>query len=153
MDNVTAALLGTVAGSLATIAAAVAGPAISSRASFRHQRQREIREEIARVLHSFLTLLTARRNAGEGQLVAHTDAVTAVTRLAVLLGPRERDVQSALDYALTLVANEKYAAGAAATESLRIVLHAWYRGEVKGKRIGDLYGAELDRALHRRTAQ
>ena len=149
MDNVIAVLLGTVVGSLATFGAAIAGPAIAARTTFRHQHRREIREEMARVLHSFMTLLESRRVGGENQAAAHADAVTAVTRLSVLLGPSELDVASALDYALGLVSNQKAAAGVAAIESLRAVLHAWYRGEVKGSGIGDLYSVELEKALGR----
>lgn len=149
MDNVIAALLGTAFGSLATIGAAIAGPAIAARTSQRHQHRREIREEMARVLHSFMSLLAARRAGSDDQAAAHADAVTAVTRLSVLLGPRELDIASALDYALALVSNQKLAAGVAATDSLRIVLHAWYRGEVKGRAIGDVYGVELEKALRR----
>jgi len=98
-----------------------------------------------------MSLLALRRSGAdaERQYAGHTDAVTAVTRLSVLLGPEELDVASALDYALGLISNEKIAAGAAATESLRVVLHSWYRGEVRGSAIGDLYGEQLERSLRR----
>lgn len=153
MDNITAALIGTAVGSLATIAAAIAGPSIAARTTFRRQQRRDIRDEIANTLHSFMNLLAVRRTGAADQLLAHAETVTASTRLAVLLGPRELDVERAVDYALELVSNNKYAVGVAATSALRIVLHAWYRGEVKGRKIGDRYGKELESALKGMTAE
>lgn len=147
MDNITAALIGTAVGSLATVAAAIAGPSMAGRTASRRQHLRDIRDEIANVLHAFMNLLAVRRTNAADQLLFHSEAVTAITRLAVLLGPRELDIERALDYALSLVSTEKYAAGVAATNALRVVLHAWYRGEIRGKKIGDRYGLELEKAL------
>lgn len=147
MDNVTAALLGAAIGSLASIIAAVAGPSIAGRATWRREQRRDLREEIANVLSSLMSLLASRRSGSGDQLERHTDAVTAVTRLSVLLGPRESDVEKALNFALDLVSNDKIAAGAAAINALRVVLHEWYRGEIRGKKIGDRYAATLGIAL------
>lgn len=100
-----------------------------------------------------MNLIAVRRMGTVDQMAVHAEAVTAVTRLAVLLDPRELDIECALDYALGLVSNQQYPAGLAATNALRVVLHAWYRGEIHGKKIGDRYGSELSKALERATAQ
>jgi len=147
MDNITAALIGTAVGSLTTFAAAIAGPSIAARTASRRQHRQDTRVEIANVLHAFMNLLAVRRVGAADQVFVHAEAVTATTRLAVLLGPRELDIEQALNYALSLVSTQKYAAGVAATDALRVVLHAWYRGEVSGKKIGVRYGAELEKAL------
>ncbi|MBH0109797.1 hypothetical protein I6E81_06420 [Salinibacterium sp. NG22] len=151
MDNITAALIGTGVGALTTVAAALVGPSIAARKTTRREHRKDVRDEIANVLLAFMSLLAARRTGSNDQLRVHAEALTAVTRLSVLLGPRELDVEKALDYALDLLSNAKLAAAAAAIEALRVVLHSWYRGEVRGKKIGDLYGEELDVALRRAT--
>jgi hypothetical protein len=157
MDPTTAALIGAAIAGGASVIAGTLGPwvlaRINRRAELERERRRDQRREIALVLEAFTDLIRSRhvRRRDEEFFRLFNAAGIAANRLLLLVPDRDHDeLQHVLSFTHETVSDSTR--GAILEVSMRsasMVLDEWYRGKIKGKKIGDEYGRLINELASR----
>tara|TARA_B100000519_G_C14247988_1_gene440864 strand:+ start:973 stop:1458 length:486 start_codon:yes stop_codon:yes gene_type:complete len=158
MDAATAALAGAAIGAAASVLAGLVGPWVRDAANRRARRRDDLRDlqrvELLGVIEALSSLFRSRYVGRRDETFAmqHTTAVVAINRLTVVTERRDRDLERMLAFALETVSDGHPKAAEIALRLSADTLHRWYRGEVRGSKIGDEFGRRLDEELDAATA-
>lgn len=152
LDPTTAALAGAIIGAVVTLIAGTVAPLIRDvvdrRARSRSQLRTEQRGEIANVLDAYAQIVRHRQVAGRDPdfLKLATAAEVAATRLSLVSPKRDlKEIRGLLNWALEEAGNQNHSTMVhISLQILAIVLERWYRGELRGKAIGDAVPKLID---------
>ncbi|MCS3427110.1 hypothetical protein [Leucobacter aridicollis] len=150
MDPTLAALIGTLCG--AAITAVV--PIATYRGNKREAELGRRRQEIAALLEVLLRLMHTRVQGNLPEFyTTRTEAIVAVERVLLLANKRDsKELEHVTHFVFEFVTDEdQMGAISASMEAMAMTLRRWGRGQLSGKRIGDVYGEAIEARLNLRV--